>query len=159
MSAGKGDKPRPVNRTNWETNYDRIKENDRIQKLLSIEDKRERMRAILDDTVQYYSEDISRRGYELGDGCFYRLGDKKCAIGRFIPDEKYSIEMEDEGATTIKSRFPDCLPPEIEELPSKFLETLQFFHDNAFNWDEEGLTEQGKEYIESLKKEIDNFKI
>lgn len=159
MSAGKGDSPRPVNRTNWDTNYDRIKENTRIQKLLSIKDKKERMRAILDDTVEYYSEDTSRRCFEPGYGCFYRSEGKKCAIGRFIPDENYSLEMEEEGATTIISRFHNCLPPEIEELPSKFLGNLQFFHDNAFNWGEEGLTGQGKESVEFLKKEIDNFKI
>ena len=71
-------------------------------------------------------------GHEI---CMYRgSGGNKCVVGYFIPDEKYSKEME--------GRNVCCEPVEraLGELSvyNDLLSDLQSIHDNILNWDSDG---------------------
>lgn len=62
-----------------------------------------------------------------GSMCRYRGKDGlKCAVGFWIPDEKYDPEIE--GRSASSSLVVACLPPEIAEHTDVLL-SLQHFHD------------------------------
>ncbi len=50
--------------------------------------------ALLEDTVKFYSEDVSRRATIGGGACFYFKDGKKCAVGRWIDPAKYNSAFE-----------------------------------------------------------------
>ena len=82
--------------------------------------------------------------------CFYRTPDgKKCAIGRHIPDDKYKASMEG----CFDEDILKTLPEEIQELGRSFLRDVQILHDRFECLDENGLTDQGIQYVESIKKD------
>jgi hypothetical protein len=58
--------------------------------------------AFLEDTVQFYSQDPKGRRSLSTAGCMYQNQNGcKCAIGRYIPDDKYSDDMEGKGVASI----------------------------------------------------------
>lgn len=113
----------------------------------------------LEDTVKYYSEDVSRRAVVNTVGikecrCLYRTKDgKKCAIGRFIPDEKYFSGME--GMCLSNYNLYENIDKEIRNLNNhdgSFLKAIQTLHDIENFWSAKGLTKEGKEKVISIKK-------
>lgn len=117
--------------------------------------------AFLDDTVKFYSEDISRRAMDEGQGqkCLYRLfkGEtvKKCAIGRHIPDEKYIPAMDAKvSAISDNKLVQEVLPSEILSLGIDFLAGVQRLHDFQGYWIEGGLCFGGQEYIKNIESEF-----
>lgn len=110
----------------------------------------QRRKEFLDETVEFYSEDVSRRAINEIGKCRYRMNNgNKCAIGRWIPDEKYKLSLE---GTSCNSEMLKILPDEIQELGCKFLWMVQQLHDRPQHWNKEGLTEEGKKYIKEIKK-------
>lgn len=101
----------------------------------------------LNEMVAYYSEDVSRRSVgtnDLGQHiCYYKKNNKCCAIGRYIPDDKYDDIMEGKGVTA--DAVLRKLPQEIINLGIYFLEECQFLHDGNKYWDTSGLTNFGLE--------------
>ena len=112
----------------------------------------ERRRLFLDKTVEYYGEDLSRRAINEDDSCYYRASDgKKCAIGRHIPDDKYSEDIE---GNFVKAIF-NLLPSEIQEFGTKFLSNVQMLHDENEYWnykEGKGLSERGKQKYDYIIK-------
>ena len=106
----------------------------------------------LEDTVKYYSEDISRRAVN-NYSCRYRTNDgRKCAIGRFIPDDLYNEKIEEHSIGEIfKYEF---IPDELKELGVNFLYDIQHLHDNDSNWERRGLSSEGEEWVYFIKNEI-----
>lgn len=105
----------------------------------------------LNETIQYYSEDTSRRAInEKSNRCRYRTSDgRKCAVGRHIPDDKYNINIESYPIREVMER----LPIEIQELGDKFLLKMQGLHDYVPYWDHNGLTEMGEHCVNDIINE------
>jgi hypothetical protein len=114
--------------------------------------------AFLDDTLDYYGTDTSRRAtvyYTLGITCQYRTDDgRKCAIGRHIPDEYYYEELE---GNSINNRIFKVLPENIQKLGVKFLENVQKFHDNTAAWNKDGITGHGKIMYLNILNNIEKY--
>lgn len=88
---------------------------------------------LVKDTVEFYSFNPELRGYTPGIGCRYRAlnGDGqlcKCAAGRLIPDEKYSIDLE--GSNADEGLVAKVLEGEGYRLD--LVRRLQVFHDASF---------------------------
>lgn len=99
--------------------------------------------AFLNETIAFYSEDVTKRAV-TGVGCFYRMGEKgekRCAIGRHIPDERYGPYLE--GCSVSSAIIQRVLPAEITALGVNFLSQMQSLHDNDRYWDSDGLSEDG----------------
>lgn len=114
---------------------------------------------IIDETVKYYSEDISRRAV-LDMGCYYWMQGKMCAVGRCLIDpeaiqkliEEKGYGDTDVGTLSGVTDFQSSLKEEYRGHDLNFWKSLQIFHDENSNWCESGLTESGLIELDSLKK-------
>jgi hypothetical protein len=116
----------------------------------------------LDELIAYYSADpVGRRGTKPSTNhdsdyipvttCYYRhpvYPERKCAIGRHIPDDKYSDEIEGSG---VCGKVMVLLPQEIQDLGESFLAECQQLHDNNEHWDDKGLTSKGESRVRSIR--------
>lgn len=107
----------------------------------------------LNDMIQYYSEDVSLRSKsEDGDWCCYlAYNGNKCAIGRWIPKEKYISSVERNG---VNAFVLSILPKEIANLDKCFLQDVQFLHDTNSNWTKFGLSVEGHAEMKDIKRKI-----
>jgi hypothetical protein len=107
----------------------------------------------LQDLIDYYSEDTSRRAANSNGQCKYRDGKgRKCAIGRWISESKYSPEMESQFLIQIIYSLPD----EIRSLGYGFLSECQDLHDNAVHWDDhKGISKRGKKMVQKLENKYE----
>lgn len=114
---------------------------------------------ILEDTIKYYSEDITRRAV-INDNCQYITKDgKKCAIGRLIPNDKIELVRDETGTVYSligKLKYKGVLPEDILYLGMEFLRDLQSLHDGNGYWDKNGLNEVGKNSVEIIKAKYIN---
>lgn len=106
------------------------------------------MLEILDETVKYYSEDTSRRGFSNVGICEYLTRDgKMCGVGRCMKNP--TIKMR--GAVTEMMLYgytgsgriislEDELKPEYKGHPINFWVSIQILHDGAEHWNASGLT-------------------
>lgn len=119
---------------------------------MDAEELKEARLNFLNDTVKYYSEDISKRGVTPDGNCAYRYNDKKCAIGRYIPDDKYNENIETFNCG--QDIVFNLLSEDIQKLGRDFLIRIQEFHDydnNWNDWNDERLTYAGVEDIQHIK--------
>jgi hypothetical protein len=69
----------------------------------------------------------------MGEGCWYRSGGCKCAVGHLIPDNKYSPDMEGYWLSSgLLTQFKERLGLEgvdIKKGDKDFLQELQDIHD------------------------------
>lgn len=116
-----------------------------------------RMLEILDETIAYYSADVTRRAYDTEQQrCRYFIpeGGQMCAVGRCLehPEE---LAKSDVGAWAIEG-LNLRLKPEYRELSIGFWCRLQSLHDTSIFWQLGiGLTERGKEEVKTLRAEIE----
>lgn len=113
--------------------------------------------AFLEETAGFYNTD-NRALNDTGD-CVYISTDKSpgCAIGRHIPAE-LGKKLDDAPFSGVSNDdIFNALPYSLKELTKQFLTDIQELHDTAWNWNEEGLTETGKNRVLELKKEFDLF--
>jgi hypothetical protein len=124
------------------------------------------MLEVLEDTVEYYSEDVSRRGVARSNGdfenCVFLTQDgKKCAVGRYLNKKdlekiSYSGNL-DGGIINFYNEYDKCeLSTRIvKRLPKNFWKDLQNLHDKRSNWrNPSGLSVVGKSHVESMKNKI-----
>lgn len=64
-----------------------------------------------------------------GARCFYRLGEKRCAAGLFIPDEIYQPEFEHKSIKILMRAKPQVM--HILPLNEEGMQGLQSAHDNS----------------------------
>lgn len=88
---------------------------------------------LIKDTYKFYSENPDKvsvdRNIVVNGTCYYKSPDgNKCAIGRFIPDDEYSLDLEQKGALYIYYR----LNVHLRKLGGDFLAALQSLHDYGF---------------------------
>lgn len=116
---------------------------------------------ILEEIVNYYSEDTSRRAFE-GVSCMYITPDnRRCAVGMCLTDPNLMKEnkaindeyfMVDGDEDKFKPDILDLFKPEYRINEVSFWSKLQVFHDNKHNWNNKGLTSEGLMNYNQLKK-------
>jgi len=105
------------------------------------------------ETVEFYKADVTRRAKGTI-SCVYRtLDGRKCAIGRWIPDDKYTPEIEYNG--NVNNNIMELLPLHIQSLGKFFLSEVQIFHDSDRNWNEDGLSYHGTQTYTSIINKIE----
>lgn len=123
---------------------------------MTIQEKR---KALLDETVKYYSEDTTRRC--VNGRCFYspknanNSNSEGCAIGRKIsPELQLRLDRQEFTGINITDNY-NMLPDELKELGKDFLTELQSLHDDGRLWHGvTGLTEQGQNRVKWIEKEF-----
>lgn len=104
---------------------------------------------IINETVEYYSVDpVGRRGTIGVDTrmCRYKTNNgKMCAAGRCMIDPPGEAETEYIGAFT-----DEVFKEEYRGHDMAFWVDLQTLHDDPEYWNEKGLTNPGKAYLEVL---------
>ncbi len=116
---------------------------------------------LLEDTINHYT--IHNRGYD-GSSCTYldTHTRRKCAIGRLLTDEE-CVELNNK-ISTIDDFFTerkyyldnllfDSIHKKLSKYSEEFLVWLQNLHDDQKNWDEHGLTVDGKHQVDLYKLE------
>ena len=123
----------------------------------------QKRRAVLDDTIAHFNlknRSVIYATKSFGGRCKYFSvagggeGEiRGCAIGRLIQDKGLCRRLDDETPTTSVSNpvVFEQLPPELQELGQDFLSRLQNLHDIEGNWDEKGLSEEGKSYVADIR--------
>lgn len=117
---------------------------------------------IIEETVAYYSSDVSRRSINISqweDGservdCVYH-GDngQRCAFSRCCKEEIDLSTYEGTSAINVLERLGnDVLKEDYQISDMSFWRDLQMLHDRDCNWDDNGLTEKGNAYVEELKE-------
>src|SRR5688572_1556530 len=106
---------------------------------------------IIEETVKYYSEDITRRAITEKGGCDYLTYEgKMCAVGRCMinPQPFYA------GVTILNLESPleTLLKPEYRGHPIEFWAELQRLHDTRHYWYDQGLSNDGLFYLKKLKE-------
>lgn len=104
---------------------------------------------IIEETAHFYSEDVGRRSLTRYGGCSY-LNDEgnMCAVGRCFTEEGLK-EFCNYGNIFTRDMFP-YLKEDYRIENYLFWFDLQQFHDNNLNWNEDGLSERGKEQYKLL---------
>lgn len=134
-----------------------------------METVKEKQLRILEETVEYYSQNPEeRRCVNSKNGkCYYhgKNAQKKsegCAVGRLLSnelqlelDENYTLNSKEDNSSV--SGIFHNLPDDIKDLGKQYLHNLQQLHDQDFYWNNEsGLSESGKLEYELIKNKINN---
>ncbi len=104
---------------------------------------------IIDEVANFYN--LGNRS-TYGTTCLYNGSDgKQCAFARMCVDPS---ELEEGvGAKNTLDKFGiDILKPEYRGHDYQLFHDVQVLHDNEWYWTEEGISEEGKKYVEELKK-------
>lgn len=120
---------------------------------------------IINETIEFYSADISRRSTQQGGlgGCKYNHENgNHCAVGRFMRPKYQNQGTKLKGNTNgigvflnvqkLKSLDKALLKP-YRGHETRFWSKLQSLHDDGHFWEIGGLTEKGKEALEELKNQ------
>ena len=122
---------------------------------------------ILEEIVNYYSEDTNRRAVE-GLACEYITPDnRRCAVGLCLIDPTIMPSaaindpqlVEEIGSNHFQESILENFEPEYRIDDVSFWSQLQKLHDNKHNWDNKGLTSEGNIYYDQLKKKYTNERI
>ncbi len=109
---------------------------------------------IIDETAAYYSEDTKRRAVS-NYACYYfqESTGNMCAVGRCVNNPRYlSLDGGYFADTSINLSDEEIFKPEYRGHSSEFWSDLQGLHDENSHWDENGLTQEGEEYVKNLKE-------
>lgn len=121
---------------------------------------------IINETVAFYSADVTRRssnGDKYGsNGCKYNHENgNHCAVGRLLLPKYQNQGVKLKGNTSTVGCFMDEHKLKtIDEALQKpyrghkldFWRSLQTLHDNGSNWQNDGLTEKGQVRVEDIKE-------
>jgi len=109
---------------------------------------------IIEVIAAYYSEDVNRRGVRDDGLCqYFSKGGKMCAVGYCLKNPEEVAELEG-GISGVWGQeiTVDKFKEEYQINSEDFWDDLQEFHDSKLNWDSNGLTYNGKEQLEKLRK-------
>lgn len=117
---------------------------------------------VLNDTINHYN--LNNRSLDNELNCIYLNKDgKSCAVGRYIDNVKEFIannEYLNEGSFTelYQEYNITFLKKEVQHLDNEIFWTrLQLLHDDNFNWNETGLSEDGLYEVEDIKRYINSI--
>jgi len=123
---------------------------------------------IIDDTVAFYGADpVGRRSLKLTEteehdlvqnACLYiGPGGKKCAFARFVKEEDLYELRQREGTCAGFVLESVTLEDKVSKIKNKmFWNSVQAIHDQSSHWDENGITDQGIEFVQELKDKYPN---
>lgn len=122
----------------------------------------ERRAIVLQDTIQYYSQDPIGRRCSDDNSCSYspktlwkEATSEGCAVGRLLsPKLREELDRDFEGKSVRYKPLFETLPKEIQELGEVFLSMLQSLHDGDTYWDSEGLSKVGEEEVQRIEEWI-----
>ena len=123
-------------------------------------DKQQQMQDILEDTIEYYSDDPCETRAAYDGECVYTDSDgRHCAVGRYMRPEFQTTGFYANSGQSVHSLAADVdsyLVDNVLGLPVDFWQSLQELHDNDSNWNyDTGLSVHGKHMYNSLKNNID----
>ena len=130
---------------------------------MNIEERKQKMQEILKDTVDYYREDPEQLRAIANNGeCVYTTDEgHHCAVGRYFRSEFQTTEFDQNADTSISSLDRELdyyLVSKVCGLGNEFWAKLQDIHDGCMNWDEEGLSEIGRDrYVGFQDRIIDGI--
>jgi hypothetical protein len=117
---------------------------------------------IVKETIEYYSADPKGRRAFVNGLCWYLTNDgRKCAVGRYIKEEKNSEFMsgdvynichvspfntEESNSTALDLLLVD----DVHGHSVAFWKSIQIFHDKKEYWTETGLSEEGQKEANKL---------
>ena len=127
---------------------------------MSKQSNRDRMQDILEDTIEYYSDDPTEtRAADNGDCVYTDYDGRHCAVGRYMKPEFQTTGFyanSGQSVNSLDARIDIYLVDNVLGLSENFWQSLQELHDNDTNWnDDTGLSEHGKNMYNSLKNKID----
>lgn len=114
---------------------------------------------IINETIEYYSEDVNRRSIHIDKHhsvpiCKYLGPDnKRCAFSRCVREDKIDVIKHHEGdcATEILDEYGEnILKKKYRSHKFNFWNSLQNIHDSSRFWNKNGFTESGKKYLEGV---------
>lgn len=126
---------------------------------------------ILEETVAYYTEDVSRRSRDARGLCRYETVDgKHCAVGRcMIPGSMLDVSVQTRARYKAKysmltagssvsfiTNLQAVLRPEYRGHGSPFWRCLQRLHDLSKLWTDDGLSELGHKRVQQLRRRYQN---
>lgn len=110
---------------------------------------------LIDETVEYYSQDTSRRAVDEDDFCSYKKKGKMCAVGRCIlkkQNTKLTGSAKNINRCGKMINLEDILKTKYKGFPMDLWMDLQAIHDVSRYWDADGLSEFGKDRVEQAKE-------
>ena len=125
---------------------------------MSKKSNKTRMKDILKDTIEYYSEEP--RAMDASGSCQYTDNNgNHCAVGRYMRPEFQTVDFYANNGVSVGSLSADVdtyLDSKVIGLTEKFWSALQDIHDSSNNWGEygEGLTAVGRVRRDSMKNKI-----
>ena len=117
---------------------------------------------IINETIEFYSADISRRSTNPVSnlGCAYNFENgNHCAVGRVLLPKYQKQGTKLLGNTAVISTLileqkvksvDELLLPKYRGHDVRFWRKLQCLHDRGFYWQDGGLTDQGLDYANEL---------
>ena len=119
---------------------------------------------IIQETLEYYSQDPSRRALDDDGGCYYLSpSGRRCAIGRCLSEKaKANVDINNyfNGVVKLANNFgkadiDNLLAPEYRGHDVDFWHSLQGLHDRPCNWTSRGLSRSGVETVEKICSDHD----
>ncbi len=105
---------------------------------------------IIDETVEFYQNN-PRAIYK--DQCCYDNNGIRCAVGRCMVEEAFEdVNIICNVGVERISNLDKHLKPEYQGHDIDFWQMLQHFHDTAFYWEGQKLSELGERFIKELKE-------
>ena len=126
---------------------------------MSKQSNRIRMQDILEDTIEYYSDDPSETRAAYDGDCVYTDADgRHCAVGRYMKKEFQTrgfYANSGQSVTSLAADVDSYLVSNVLGLSEHFWQSLQELHDNDGNWNyDTGLSEHGKNMYNTIKNNI-----
>jgi len=114
---------------------------------------------LLDETVKYYSEDVTRRGFnEELKMCEYKTDEgKMCAVGRCIDQNVMDYDKYNRSTTAkmlISKIGQNIFKEEYRGFSFELWRKLQDIHDSWLNWNQNGITNRGMGNVSALRAQI-----
>jgi hypothetical protein len=103
---------------------------------------------VIEITKERYSNNTKLRSIDEDGRCIYfHPNGNKCAVGHFINESKFKYVLNTEAISSIlidEVDYKFYLDESVQHLQNKlFWKDLQIFHDDKFNWNENGITKDG----------------
>jgi len=115
-------------------------------------------REFLVSTVQFYTSE-NRSVHSGTNECLYAPTENSpgCAIGRFL-NKDLALELDEKdtkglAVSFVKLNTPDLFeqfPDWMKEMNISFLRKVQLLHDDSENWNENGISDKGKEIVKEI---------
>ena len=121
---------------------------------------------ILEETIEFYTTDPSRRSLDDAGSCVYNAGTAQhCAVGRcltpFFQEQGRKLKFNVMGFEDFVDYYgytshDEALQEQYQGHDMQFWVNLQYFHDTKKFWNETGLTAEGEEQMKFLINKYQN---